>query len=973
MNPRLLVLLSAVVLAPSARAAIGISGLADKTKYTNSVTFTITADPAAAVTTATLNGAPFTVGSSVTVTSVRYHELKVESRDVSNVLVDSRTVRFIVTNSARGGSEDGLPTFTPYRAVNDAPSAFTGATFDVIAPSAWPAGLPIPVATILRTPANDPLRLNGTVTFGGSPSTPVQMRRGWGSAQLPPAAAGTVQLQGQLAGLADNPSITIEAAPAFTDVSGTISSNTTWPAHSRIRVTGTLTIAAAATLTVGEGSIVTVYSGNGTGGSAAEIVVNGTLQIDGTAANPVVFAPDTAGGKWGGIELPATTSLVTGSHAIFTRSGEDSNWFANNGGYSYHKAQQSLFLLGGSASGTAVGARVDLSDCYFFDLGTLATSRTNTGFNLTRCLLQRAIAGGQLNGSRVRIDRSAFMEFPVESGDFADADNDGLYLTNGDLAISNTVIGFTKDDGVDSGGSGGENPFTAVADITPFVSTNNWFEGIYHEANSLSGTRNVTHIGSVFINSGQGVEAGYSNSGTSDGPNALADGCLFAGNMVGVRWGDNYGSGYNYNGSFEVKDCFILHNHFKDAFSGQWHPTQSNAWIYQTTALNSFGKPYFNLHDNHLSQPDPVNHPANITWDPLLHGPLIASFMPVPGSDVGVAISSYAPAQSATSAFPGSFTVRLSTFSSKPVSVGWSVIGKAGSSESELATGSLSFAPGEMIKTISPAIASPAGYDILRVALKDPVNAEVTGEAWFFSPPASADPNLVSRGSSGWRYRQTRSEPPADWKTPAFDDSSPAATEWLPCTLPAGFGTGTPATTVDSGPTGDRTRTYYFRRKFNVADPAAVTALTFNVRRDDGVVMWLNNDSTPTVVSASATFNGPYTYASLAPNSTDSNSYFSYSIPPSKLVAGENILAIELHQTSVTSSDIFLDAELLATYPLPLELHFESVGGQPLLYWFDPAALLETSPNLTDWTTAPATSPVPVQTTGEREFFRLKK
>jgi hypothetical protein len=971
MSPRLLPLLLA--LAPAAHAAIGISGVADKTKYSNSVTFTVSADPAAAVTSATLDGTPVAVGSGVTVASFRYHELKVESRDVADALLDSRTVRFIVTNPARGGSEDGIPSFTPFRAVNDAPSAFAGAVFEVIAPSAWPAGLPIPVATILRTPANDPLRLNGTVTFGGAPATTVPLRRGWGSALLPPAGAGTIQLQAKLAGLADNPAITLEAAPLFTDVSGAISSNATWPAHSRIRIASTLTIAAAATLTVGEGSIVTVYSGNGTGGSAAEIVVNGTLQIDGTAANPVVFAPDTAGGKWGGIELPATTSLVTGRHTIFTGSGEDSNWFSNNSGYSYHKAQQSLFLLGGSGSGTAVGARVDLADCYFFDLGTLATSKTNTGFNLTRCLVQRAVAGGQLNGCRVRIDRSAFLEFPAESGDFADADNDGLYLTNGDLAISNTVIGFAKDDGIDSGGSGGDNPFTAATDVTPFVSTHNWFESTYHEANSLSGTRNVTHTGCVFLNCGQGIEAGYSNSGTSDGPNALADGCLFAGNMVGVRWGDNYGSGYNYNGSFEVKDCFILHNHFKDAFSGQWHPTQANGWIYQTTALNSFGKPYFNLHDNHLSQPDPLNHPANSTWDPVLHAPLIEPFMPVPGSAVGVAISSYAPAQSPTSAFPGSFTVRLSTFSSKPVTVGWSVIGQAAGTESQLAAGSLSFAPGEMIKTIAPAVASPAGYDILRVALGQAVNAEVTGEAWFIRPPQGADPNLVARGSSGWRYRQTRGEPPADWKTLDFDDSSPAATEWLPCTLPAGFGTGTPATTVDSGPAGDRTRTYYFRRTFDVADPAAVAALTFKVRRDDAAVLWLNGEATPGVVSASATFNGPYTYAAFAPNSTDSDSYFSYSIPPSKLVAGRNLLAIELHQTSATSSDIFLDCELLATYPVPLELHLGTVGGQPLLYWFDPAAVLESSPDLTGWTPAPGTSPVPVPPSGGRGFFRLKK
>jgi hypothetical protein len=56
-------------------------------------------------------------------------------------------------------------------------------------------------------------------------------------------------------------------------------------------------------------------------------------------------------------------------------------------------------------------------------------------------------------------------------------------------------------------------------------------------------------------------------------PNETVDACLFAGNMVGVRWGDNYGSGYNYNATMEVKNSFVLNSHFKDAFSGQWHPT----------------------------------------------------------------------------------------------------------------------------------------------------------------------------------------------------------------------------------------------------------------------------------------------------------------------------------------------------------------------------------------------------------------
>lgn len=966
------VLLTFIALAASSLAAITIGGVADKTKYDNSVTITITADPNAATTTATLDREPFAVGSAVVVNSIRYHELKAESRDAGNALVDSKTIRFIVRNSARAGSEDGIPTHTPYRVVNDAPSAFAGGVLKVIAPAAWPAGLPIPIATTLRDDANEPLWLNGAVSFGGFPSTTLQMRRGWGSTLAPAATSGTIQVNANVNGLTDNPSVVIEPSPVFTDVSGTISSNTTWPANSRIHVTGTLTIAAAATLTIGDGSIITVYSGNGTAGSAAEIVVNGALQINGVSGNPVVFAPDTATGKWGGIELMAATSYVAGQHAIFTGSGEHQNWFGVNSGYTYHKAEQSLFLLAGSGSGTSAGAQVHLSDCYFFNLaGTLANSKTNTWLDLQRCLLQRAVGGGQLNGCKFTLDRSALIEFPSETENFVDADNDAMYLTHGDFSITNSVIGFTKDDGFDSGGNGGENPFTSATDISPLVSSNNWFEGTFHEGNSLSGTRNVTHTGCVFVNCGQGVEDGYSSSSTGDGPNALVDACLFAGNMVGVRWGDNYGGSYTYNGSMEVRNSILLHSFFKDAFSGQWR--SDNGWIYQTSAANTFGNPYFNVHDNHISQPDVVNHPSNTTWNPAAHATLIEPYMPVPGSNVGVAISSYAAAQGDTSAFPNTFTARLSSFSSKPVSVDWSVVGRTGSNsitETTLASGSLSFAPGEMFKTISPAVASPGNYAQLRVALTNPVNAEITGEAWYFQPD---DPNLVLRGSSGWRYRETRSEPPAEWKALAFDDSSPAATEWQACTLPAGFGF-TVNTTLTSGPTGDRTKAFYFRKKFTVADPSRVTALTFNVRRDDGVVMWLNNDSVATAVSANGTFNAPYAYAGLAPNSTDSNTYFSFPIPVSKLVAGENILAVELHQTSVTSSDAILDCELIPTYESKLTLHFDQMGGQPVLWWFDNGAVLEQSTDLAQWESVPgASSPLPIAATGARRFFRLRR
>jgi hypothetical protein len=975
----------ALALACTAPGAITISGVADKTKYNNTVTFTVTADPNAATTTATVDELPVAVGSAVTVTAISYHELRAESRTSGGALVDSRLIRFIVRdNAVRGDTESGIPPHTPFNTVNDAPSAFAGQTLNVIAPAAWPVGLPIPIAAVLRSAGNETVRLNGVVEFAAFPQTTLQMRRGWGSVLAPAAsAAGVLNLAAAVNGLADNPAINIEAGPVFTNVSGTIAANTNWPANSRIYINTSagVTINAGVTLTIGAGSIVKIYSGTATNGSAAEIVVNGTLQINGADGNPVVFAPDVAGGTWGGIELPAATSQVIATHTMFTGSGEDETWFSTRSGYSTHKPQQALFLIAGSGSGTAVGAQIHLTNCYCFSLaGQAMNSKTNTWIDLSRTLMQRAVTCGELNDSKVTIDRCALIEFPSEDATFADSDNDAIYLTGGDLSLTNTVIGFTKDDGVDSGGNGGDNPFTAASDVTPFLSQNNWYEGTFHEGNSLSGTRNVTFSSCVFLNCGQGVEDGYSASATGDGPNALVDGCLFVSNMVGVRWGDNYGSGYSYNASMEVKNSILLHSFYKDAFSGNWHPTAANGWIYQTTNTNTFGRQYFNVHSNYLSQPDPVHHPANTPWNPAMHGNLLAPFMPVPGANVGVAISSYAPAQDDPANYPGNFTIRLSTFSSQTVTIDYHVAGKINAfanDETTLATGSLTFLPGETLKTIAPTVANPGTYELLRVALTNPINAEVTGGAWYFR---TADPALIAAGSSGWRYRETRSEPPASWKTLQFDDTSPAATEWLAATLPAGFGNAAVVTTVASGSSSDRTKAFYFRKKFNVADPSRVAALSIRLRRDDAAVVYLNNDPSPTLVSADGAFNPPYSYdattiaANNVPNSTNTGDYLSYSIPPAKLVAGTNILAISLHQTSLTSSDILLDCELLATSEQPLTLNLTSAAGEPVLWWFDTAALLEESADLVTWVPVPGgVSPVTFIPTEPKLFYRLKK
>lgn len=105
--------------------------------------------------------------------------------------------------------------------------------------------------------------------------------------------------------------------------------------------------------------------------------------------------------------------------------------------------------------------------------------------------------------------------------------------------------------------------------------------------------------------------------------------------------------------------------------------------------------------------------------------------------------------------------------------------------------------------------------------------------------------------------------------------------------------------------------TTYFRQIFNVADASSVASLTLNIRRDDGVVVFLNG----TEVGRSNMSAGAYTYTTFAPTIIDSAAEYTpvtLSIPANLLLTGQNLLAIELHQRDGTSSDITFAAELIA-------------------------------------------------------------
>src|SRR5204862_2436957 len=105
--------------------------------------------------------------------------------------------------------------------------------------------------------------------------------------------------------------------------------------------------------------------------------------------------------------------------------------------------------------------------------------------------------------------------------------------------------------------------------------------------------------------------------------------------------------------------------------------------------------------------------------------------------------------------------------------------------------------------------------------------------------------------------------------------------------------------------------THYFRRWFNIPQPALLSELAFQLARDDGAVVYLNGVE----IFRSNMPGGPVTPNTLAAttiNTPDETIYEQHSLRTagSGIVPGTNLVAVELHQSAATSSDAGFDLQL---------------------------------------------------------------
>ncbi len=163
---------------------------------------------------------------------------------------------------------------------------------------------------------------------------------------------------------------------------------------------------------------------------------------------------------------------------------------------------------------------------------------------------------------------------------------------------------------------------------------------------------------------------------------------------------------------------------------------------------------------------------------------------------------------------------------------------------------------------------------------------------------------LLTAGST-WKYRDAATAPSIGWNEANFDDAS-----WPGASAQFGYGDGDEATTLNFGSDpNNKTTAYYFRQKFQVNNPAALSQVILRLVADDGAVVYINGQEVwrQNMPNGAINFN---TTASNTVGAPGENAWNELGIPASVLLAGENTVAVEVHQAAANSSDVSFDLEI---------------------------------------------------------------
>jgi hypothetical protein len=172
---------------------------------------------------------------------------------------------------------------------------------------------------------------------------------------------------------------------------------------------------------------------------------------------------------------------------------------------------------------------------------------------------------------------------------------------------------------------------------------------------------------------------------------------------------------------------------------------------------------------------------------------------------------------------------------------------------------------------------------------------------YVVSSGPSPSTRKVVRVGDVWKYLEGRSAPPKAWNGDGFDDAS-----WKSGPTGLGYGDDDDATKLDSMK--GASLTVYLRRQFELEDPSRLQRLSLRVDYDDGFVAFINGKEI-------ARRNVPEGQDHRTPASKSREAGEAEMIDLSAclpdLKKGSNIIALEVHNQSLESSDLSILPELL--------------------------------------------------------------
>lgn len=227
-------------------------------------------------------------------------------------------------------------------------------------------------------------------------------------------------------------------------------------------------------------------------------------------------------------------------------------------------------------------------------------------------------------------------------------------------------------------------------------------------------------------------------------------------------------------------------------------------------------------------------------------------------------------------------------------------------------------APAALTLSVNPPIGGEIRFNDLKLSATEwfgmyPKNLDFTLKAvqkpgYTFKGWRTAKLDTLIAKKSSWYYLSNGSDQGTAWKSTDFN-----ASNWNTGLGKLGYGFSSLGTTLPYGSSSSsKYITYYFRKSFTVSKEALEKgSFRINLLREDGALVYINGQQ----IIQSNMPAGTVTYKTVATSTIEGTAesvYIPFVIPNSCLVEGNNVIAVEVHQVSASSTDMAFDLDLLA-------------------------------------------------------------